>query len=99
MRTCHVAIDDGRTDTERSVALHPALLREQHPGELLTEVFDHITALELAMHQHIQSDLFLEADHVLDLLPEERFIALTIHLAALIGSTSRTDIRCLRVGT
>src|SRR5260221_14120105 len=50
------------------------------------------------MHQYIQSDLFLEADHVLDLLLEERFIALTIHLAALIGSTSRTDIRCLRVG-
>src|SRR6266851_112417 len=99
MRTCHVAIDDGRTDTERSVALHPALLGEQHPGELLTEIFDHITALELAMHQHIQSDLFLEADYVLDLLLEERFIALTIHLAALIGSTSRTDLRCLRVGT
>src|SRR5260221_2493298 len=50
------------------------------------------------MHQYIQSDLFLEADHVLDLLLEERFIALTIHLAALIGNTSRTDIRCLWVG-
>src|SRR5258708_34098166 len=98
-RTCHVAVDDGRADTERSIALHPALLCEQHPRELLSEVLDHITALELTMYQHIQADLFLEADHLLDLLLEERFIALTIHLATLIGSTSRTDIRCLRVGT
>ena len=39
-----------------AVALHPAVLGEGEAVELLAEVLDHVVALGLAVHQHVEAE-------------------------------------------
>src|SRR2546430_11654342 len=50
-----------------AVGLDPAVLGERKPRELLAKVLDHVVALELAVHEHVQADLFLQLDRPPDL--------------------------------
>ena len=74
-RARNVAEEDRRLDAQRAVALHPAVGRPGEAFQLLAEVLDHVGPLELAVHQHVQPDLFLKADGPLDFLFAERFVA------------------------
>ena len=56
-----VAEQDRRLHAARAVGLHPAELAERVAVELLAEVFDHVVALGLAVHEHVQSQRFLLA--------------------------------------
>ena len=67
-RPAHVAVDDRRLHAAGAVALHPAVAGEGEPFELLAEVFHHVVALALAVHQHVQVDLLLEPHRPLDLV-------------------------------
>ena len=49
-RARHVAVNDRRLDTATAVALHPAILRERKPVELLAEVFDHVVTFGFTVH-------------------------------------------------
>ena len=69
VRARHVAEDDRRLHVARAVALHPAVVGERVAVHLLAEVLDHVVALGLAVHQHVEADLLLQADHALDLRP------------------------------
>src|SRR5713226_10773883 len=55
-----VAVDDRRLHVARAVGLHPAVLGERESLELLAEVLHHVVALELAVHEHIEAELFLQ---------------------------------------
>src|SRR6266566_811372 len=73
-RSGHVAEDDRGLHVARAVRLHPAMLREREALELLAEVLHHVVALELAVHQHVEPDLLLEAERLADLLFDERLV-------------------------
>ena len=75
--TAHIAPDDRRLDAAGAVGLHPGVLREQETVEVLTEVFDHVVALKLPMHQHVESDLLLLGHHIVDLTSNE-FVVLPL---------------------
>ena len=50
------------------------MLGKEETVQLLSEVLDHIAPLKLAMHQHIQPNLLLEANGPFDLLAQERVV-------------------------
>ena len=52
-----VAEQDRRLHAARAVGLHPAVGGEGKACELLAEVLDHVVALELAVHEHVEADL------------------------------------------
>ena len=56
-----VAKQNRRLDAARAVGLHPAELAESVALQLFAKVFDHVVALGLAMHQHVQAQGFLLA--------------------------------------
>ena len=66
-RPAEVAVDDRRLHAARPVALHPAEAGEGVAVQLLGEVLDHVVALGLAVHQHVQAQLFLHPHGVADL--------------------------------
>ena len=54
IRSGDIAEDHRRSDVARAVALHPSLLGEGEPVQLLAEVLHHVVAFRFAMHQHVQ---------------------------------------------
>ena len=44
------------------------------PVEVLGEVLHHVVALGLAVHQHVQADLFLQRDDPVDLGPHDGLV-------------------------
>src|SRR6266542_2763473 len=92
----------GRWVSDWAYRLHPAVLGERNTVELLAEILDHIVALELAVHQHVQADLFLERDGLGDLRLDEALVILGAQLMVvqlaprrphLVGLRERTDRR------
>src|SRR6267154_5263031 len=75
-RARDVAKDDRRLHIAGTVRLHPAMLGEGESGELLAEVLDHVVALELAVHEHVEPDLFLQLDRLGDLRLDEAIVVL-----------------------
>ena len=73
LRPGDVAVDDRRLHVPGAVRLHPAEAREGEAVELLAEVLDHVVALRLAVHQHVEADLLLQPDDALD-LPSHRLL-------------------------
>ena len=71
------------------------MLRESDAGQLLAEIFDHVGPLELPMHQHIQTDFFLEADGAFDLASQECFVLLPADLAFAIRGSFGAHFACL----
>ena len=45
--------------------------RDVEAFEVLGEVLDHVVALGLAVHQHVEAELFLQLDDALDLVLHE----------------------------
>ena len=85
----------GGLHAARAVGLHPAVLGEGEALELLAEILDHVVALELAVHQHVEADLLLDADGILGLLLEERLVGGSLELAlAVRGARLRTSAVC-----
>ncbi len=62
-----VPVDDRRLHAAGAVALDPAVAGEDEPVEHLAEVLDHVVAFRLAVDQHVEPDLFLDLDGLLDL--------------------------------
>ena len=50
------------------------MLGEGVAAQLLAEVFDHVVAFELAVHQHVKAERFLPAHRVVDPAFDDRFI-------------------------
>src|SRR6266446_1195074 len=88
-RARDIAEDDRRLHIARAVGLHPAMLGEGESGELLAEILDHVVALELAVHEHVQSDLFLKRDGLRDLFLNELIVLIGRQLAVVQLTASR----------
>ena len=63
LRPGDVAEQDRRLDAAAAVGLHPAGVREREAVELLAEVLDHVVALGLAVHEHVEAEPLLLAHH------------------------------------
>src|SRR5690606_16071450 len=85
-RTAEVAMDHRRLDAARTIALHPAEAGETVAFELLGEVFDHVVALRLAMHQHVQPQLLLNGD---------RTAYFRLHGLGVVACGQRALLECL----
>ena len=85
LRARDVAEDHRRFHVARAVRLHPPVLREREAGELLAEILDHVIALELAVDEHVDIQLFLDTDGFLRLLAQELVICRIAQVAALVG--------------
>src|SRR5712692_3415053 len=70
----YVAVDDRRLHVAGAVGLHPAVLGEGEPLELLPEVLHHVVALELAVHEHVESQVFLDLERPLDLVLDKALV-------------------------
>jgi hypothetical protein len=62
-----VAEQHRRLDAARAVGLHPAVGGEGKALELFAEILDHVVALGLAMHQHVDADRLLAPHRMRDL--------------------------------
>ncbi len=94
-----VAEDDRRAHVARAVGLHPGVLGEDVALHLLGEVLDHVVALGLAVDEHVEPDVLLEADHALDLARASgaRRSAWSISPSRRLGARL-ADLGRLRVG-
>src|ERR1035437_7571876 len=99
MRAMHVSIDDGRLHATRTVALHPAVFGEHKPGKLLAERLDHVIALKFAMHRHVESNFFLPANALGNLLLEKSLVVDGWKLALLEAGAGGAHLFCLRKRT
>ncbi len=70
----HVAEDDRRLHAAAAVALNPAVGREGATVQELGEVFDHVAALEFAVHQDIDAGLLLALDDSVDARLDESLV-------------------------
>ena len=95
-RPADIAKQDRRFDAARAIGLHPAELAERIAIQLLAEVFDHVIALGLAMHQNIQSQRFLLADAVGNLRLYCRPVGGFAQFPGLVLTANLADFRCLR---
>ena len=93
-----VAEEDRRLHAAAAVGLHPAVRREGEAGELLAEVLDHVVALGLAVDEHVEADLLLEGDHLVDLAADERAVGGVVELALAQLAARGADLLGLRVG-
>ncbi len=94
----HIAPDDGRLDAARTIALHPAARAEGVAPELFAEKFHHVVAFGLAMHQHVQVDVFLFADDGGDLFAHFLQIVGMPQFAAAPGGAGSANFGGLREG-
>ena len=69
-----VAVEDRRLHAARAVGLHPAVLGEREPAQPLAEVLDHVVALGLAVHEHVEADVLLVGDHLGDRALQEALV-------------------------
>ena len=60
-RARHVPPNDGWGHATAAVALHPPVFGKRIAAQLLAEVLDHVVALELTVHQHVEPDCLLPA--------------------------------------
>ena len=72
------------------------MLGEREAGELLSEILDHVVALEFAVHEHIETDLFLQCDGLPDLGLDEGVVFLCRELAIVQLPSRRAHFRGLR---
>ncbi len=93
-----VAEEDRRLHAAGAVGLHPAVRREGEAGELLAEVLDHVVALGLAVDEHVEADLLLEGDHLVDLAADELVVGGLVELAFAQLAAGGADRVGLRVG-
>ena len=63
-----------RLHPPHSVGLNPAVLREYETGKFFTEIFNHIIALKLAMHQNVKADALLKLDALINLLSNKGIV-------------------------
>ena len=66
--------------------------------KVLSEILDHVVALELAVDENVQTDGFLPGDDVVDLAPDEIVIRRLIYLSLAQSCTFRADLSRLREG-
>jgi hypothetical protein len=52
------------------------MLGKSNSGETLSEILDHVRALEFSMHEHVEANLFLPLDGLSNLLLYEFFVFL-----------------------
>ncbi|CAB5623335.1 Uncharacterised protein [Pseudomonas aeruginosa] len=97
-RTAQVAIDHRRLHAARAVALHPAEAGEDVAVQLLGEVLDHVVALGLAVHQHVQPQLLLDLHRMADLAVHRLDVLGLAQLALLERLAGQADRRGLREG-
>src|SRR5690606_30543015 len=91
-----VAVDDRRLHAARAVALHPAVAGEGEAVELFAEVLDHVVALELAVHQHVQADALLLAYAAFGLGGDEGLVPFRRQPAGAEVGAGLADLRGLR---
>ena len=91
-----VAEEDRRPHVARAVGLHPGVLGEHVAVHLLGEVLDHVVALGLAVHEHVEADLLLEPDHALDLAAHQVEVLLLVDLALAQPHARLADLGRLR---
>src|SRR5882762_3834007 len=91
-----VTEDDRRLYIPSAVRLHPAVLGECEAGQLLAEVLDHVVALKLSMHEHVETEIFLQFDRLGDLRLDELVILLGGELIVVQLATRRPHFRRLR---
>ena len=72
------------------------MLGEREAGELLPEIFHHVVALEFAVYEHIQPDVFLQGDGLADLRLDEAVVFLRCELAIVELPARRTHFGGLR---
>lgn len=71
LRSADVADEDRRTHAARTVRLHPTRVGEGATAHALEEELDHVVPLGLAVHQHVDADLLLDAHIVANLVLDE----------------------------
>ncbi len=98
LRARDVTGQHGRTDVAGAVGLHPAVPGGQVPRQPLGEVLDHVVALGLAVHQHVQAGLLLEGDDLPDLRPDALLVALRVDPPGPQVGAGRTQLAGLREG-
>ena len=96
VRARHVAEQHRRADVARAIGLHPAVLGEGKAGKLLAEILHHVVALELAMHQHVEPDVFLPAHGARGLVLQERLVGGIAERAPGMGGACIADVGGLR---
>jgi hypothetical protein len=72
------------------------VLGEGEAGELLAEILHHVVALELAMHQHVEADVFLPAHGARGLVLQEHLVGGIAERAPGMGGAGIADIGGLR---
>ena len=75
MRTGDIAVDDRWANVPRTEALHPAMAGESETLQLFAKILHHVVALKLAVNEHVNADLLLEADGTFNLSPDEIAVA------------------------
>lgn len=93
-----VAVDDGGLDATGAVALDPAVLGEDESVEELAEVFDHVVALEFAVDEDVDAEVFLDADAFGDFLADEGVVGFLGDLAVFELEAGLADFGGLREG-
>ncbi len=93
-----VGPDDRRGDASAAVALHPAVPGEGEAAQLLAEILDHVVALELAVHQHVEPQFLLPAHRVADPALDRTLVFGRGHVAAPEGRPRAAHLRRLREG-
>ncbi len=72
------------------------MLVKAKPDKLLAEILDHVVALELAVHQHVEADLLLPADGARGLLLQECLVVGVAERAFGMGGARLADLGGLR---
>src|SRR5690606_32371512 len=83
-----------------SVGLHPSVFGKSITGELFTEVLYHIVTLKFAMYEHVDVQLFLQADRplrffgdklIVFLLRDHSFLQISAPFAHITGLGEGSD--------
>ena len=94
-----VAPQDRRAGAAGAVGLDPAVDGGREAVEVLGEVLDHVVALRLAVHQHVQAQLLLQPHDPLDLLPQEGVVLRVRQGAGAVPGAGGTDLGGLGEGS
>ena len=72
------------------------MLREGKAGELLAEILHHVVALELAMNEHVEANLFLPAHGARGFFAQEALVGGSVDDILPMVGTRLAHLRCLR---
>ena len=89
-------MQDGRPDVPGPVRLDPGVGGGGEPVQVLGEVLHHVVALGLAVHQHVQADVFLQRDHPVDLGAHNGLVRVCGDAPGLVAGAGRADLAGLR---